>query len=65
MGRKTQCIRKTNEFKCRNLTPCHREYITEKAGIATIERGYVVSESAILAEIVGEKMRSENFFCGL
>jgi hypothetical protein len=65
MGRKSQCTHKTNDVKCRNFSPCHRLYIVEKAAISTIERGYVVSQSAIIAEIVGEKMRNENFFCEL
>jgi hypothetical protein len=63
MGRKTKCTRKTNEFRCRNLSPCAREYISERAAMATLERGYVVSESAIFAEIVNEKMKTENFNC--
>jgi hypothetical protein len=63
MGRKSQCNRRTNDFKCRNLSACQREYITETAAIATVRRGYVVSESAIISEIIGEKMRTENFSC--
>jgi hypothetical protein len=65
MGRKSQCTHKTNGVTCRNLSTCHREYIIEKAAIATIERGYAVSQSAIIAEIVGNEMRSENFGCRL
>jgi hypothetical protein len=63
MGRKSQCTRKTNDFKCRNLSPCQREFITEKAAIASIDSGYIVSESAIVAKIIAEKMRDENFTC--
>jgi hypothetical protein len=63
MGRKSQCNRRTNYVKCRNLSACQREYITGTAAVATVGRGYVVSESAIIAEIIGEKMRKENFSC--
>jgi len=63
MGRKTNCLRKDNSLKCRNLSDCQRNYIEEQAAIKTIERGYVISQSAIISEIIGEKMRKENFFC--
>ena len=63
MGRKVDCNRRTPYFACRNLSDCQREYLHEAAAIATIKRGYTVGLSAIVAEIVAEKMRNENYSC--
>jgi hypothetical protein len=47
----------------RNLSTCQREYVEEKAAIESIKKGRVVSQSAIIAMIVREKMENEGYQC--
>jgi hypothetical protein len=50
-------------FTLRNLSQCHRAYIQELAAQESRRRGYRVSQSKIIAEIIKEKMNKENFSC--
>ncbi|MDR1864086.1 MAG: hypothetical protein LBR08_00770 [Bacteroidales bacterium] len=65
MGRKVSCNRKTDRLTLRNLSPCQREFIEEKAAVETVRRGYVVSISSVISKIIRERMKSEQFSCGL
>jgi hypothetical protein len=65
MGRKSNCERKGNGVLIRNLSECQREYIGEMAAIESIRKGRVISQSAIVARIVREKMESDGYACGV
>jgi hypothetical protein len=63
MGRRLSCEKKSGQQNIRNMTECQRSFIAEKAEIASIHRGYRVTFSAMVKEIISEYMRSEHYAC--
>ena len=64
MGRRVNFIRKRNELKIRNFSPCQWNYLKDIAAMESHKRNRVVGLSEMTAKIIFENMQREGYLCG-